>query len=130
MTAAGMPPEARLRRAADFTALRKPTGRLGSACFRIRYRDNEVGFARLGQAISRRVSKRAVDRNRIKRIVRESFRQRASATARRRCADHRQSASGGRYHAAELRAELDQLWQRLKSTRTLMRRPAPGTIAG
>ncbi len=112
MTVAGMPPAARLRRAADFTALRKPTGRLGSACFRIRYRDNEVGFARLGQAVSRRVSKRAVDRNRIKRIVRESFRLvRADLPA----VDVLIVADGAARDAtrADLRADLDRLWRRL-----------------
>lgn len=112
MKAAGLPPVARLRRAADFTALRKPTGRLGSPCFRMRYRDNQVGFARLGQAISRRVSKRAVDRNRIRRSVRESFRHARTqlpsidvlviAEAR--------AATATR---AELRADLERLWQRL-----------------
>ncbi len=33
-----------------------------------------MGFARLGQVVSRKVDKRAVQRNRIKRLVRESFR--------------------------------------------------------
>ncbi|WP_455198190.1 ribonuclease P protein component [Kaarinaea lacus] len=37
-------------------------------------RDNDLGHARLGMAISKRVVKNAVQRNRIKRIVRESFR--------------------------------------------------------
>jgi len=114
MKAVGLPPVARLRRAADFTALRKPTGRLGSPCFRIRYRDNQVGFARLGQAISRRVSKRAVDRNRIRRIVRESFRH---ARAQLPAVDvlviaEAPAAAQGR---AELRAELDGLWRRLSA---------------
>lgn len=114
MTVVGMPPEARLRRAGDFTALRKPTGRLGSACFRIRYRDNEVGFARLGQAISRRVSKRAVDRNRIRRIVRESFR---LARADLPPVDVLIIAnpSAVDLSRSDLRAEVDQLWKRLKS---------------
>ena len=33
-----------------------------------------LGFARLGQVVSRKVDRRAVQRNRIKRLVRESFR--------------------------------------------------------
>jgi ribonuclease P protein component len=37
-------------------------------------RQNELTHARLGMAISKRVVKTAVERNRIKRIVRESFR--------------------------------------------------------
>ena len=35
---------------------------------------NKLGFARLGIAVSRKVSKKAVVRNRIKRQIRESFR--------------------------------------------------------
>jgi len=36
---------------------------------------NDQGHPRLGLAISKKNAKRAVDRNRIKRIIRESFRQ-------------------------------------------------------
>ena len=35
---------------------------------------NDLGYARLGLAVSRKVSKKAVIRNRIKRQIRESFR--------------------------------------------------------
>jgi ribonuclease P protein component len=35
---------------------------------------NKLGYARLGIAVSRKVSKKAVVRNRIKRQIRESFR--------------------------------------------------------
>ena len=38
-------------------------------------RKNDLPSARLGLAISRRVAPRAVDRNRLRRIARESFRQ-------------------------------------------------------
>lgn len=37
-------------------------------------RPNERACARLGLAISRRTARRAVDRNRIRRLARESFR--------------------------------------------------------
>src|SRR5579859_1536815 len=74
MRAAGLPREARLRRAGDFAALRHTSGRFGGRCFSVRYRLNDLGHPRLGLAISKRVSKRAVERNRIKRLVRESFR--------------------------------------------------------
>lgn len=40
---------------------------------------NEAGFARLGMAVPKRLIKTAVGRNRIKRIIRESFRQNQKA---------------------------------------------------
>jgi ribonuclease P protein component len=72
--AAAFPRDARLRRAADFAALRTVSGRLGGRCFLLRFGNNDVDTARLGLAISKRCSKRAVDRNRIKRLAREAFR--------------------------------------------------------
>jgi len=42
--------------------------------FRVLGRPNNVSFCRLGMAVSRQIDKRAVGRNRIKRVVRESFR--------------------------------------------------------
>lgn len=74
MPRAELPREARLRRPSDFAALRSSSGRAGGRCFHLRYRDNGLGYARMGLAISKRVSKRAVERNRIKRLLRESFR--------------------------------------------------------
>ena len=38
-------------------------------------RPNQVGYPRLGMVIAKRLLARAVDRNRVKRCVRESFRQ-------------------------------------------------------
>ncbi len=44
-------------------------------------RQNKLGRARLGLAISKRTIKTAVGRNRVKRLVRESFRQHQQALA-------------------------------------------------
>jgi len=44
------------------------------ACFKVLARINEGEISRLGMAVSRQIDKRAVGRNRIKRVVRESFR--------------------------------------------------------
>ncbi len=45
------------------------------ACFKILACVNSNENSRLGMAVSRQIDKRAVGRNRIKRVVRESFRQ-------------------------------------------------------
>ncbi len=42
--------------------------------FIVLFRSNTVGHARLGMALSKRMIAKAHDRNRIKRMVRESFR--------------------------------------------------------
>ena len=48
--------------------------RFGNKSFTVLARKNDLGHPRLGLAISKKCAKRAVDRNRIKRIFRESFR--------------------------------------------------------
>jgi len=112
MRAAGLPREARLRRAADFAAMRQGSGRLGGRCFSVRYRANGLDHARLGLAISKRVSKRAVERNRIKRLLRESFRRhRHELPSMDLLVMARESAVS--MPGAELLAEIDALWRKL-----------------
>lgn len=127
----GLPRESRIRRAGDFAAMRNASGRLGGRCFSVRYRDNELGQARLGLAISKRVSKRAVERNRIKRLVRESFRRiRAQLPAVDLLVIAREQASG--LPGPELLAEIDYLWKKLLSQKrppALKPDDAAGTIA-
>ena len=43
-------------------------------CFRVLARPSKAAGHRLGMAVSKKVERRAVGRNRIKRVVRESFR--------------------------------------------------------
>ncbi len=123
---AGLPPRARLRRAADFAALDRTAAALGGRHFVIRYRPSPVGEPRLGLAVSRRVDKRAVGRNRIKRALRTVFRE-------QRCAlppcDVLVLARGSAAAAAsaELRADFQRLLQRLPALPPL---PAPGTMPG
>ena len=70
------PKSSRLLRAEDFTAvLRGPDVNLSSGPLRIRARKNRMRSARLGLVVSKKGNPTAVRRNRIKRIVREQFRQ-------------------------------------------------------
>ena len=64
----------RLLRRADFERLSKYGNRIDSDYFVILYTRNGLGKLRLGVTISKRVG-RAVMRNRLKRLVREHFRQ-------------------------------------------------------
>jgi ribonuclease P protein component len=110
--AAGLPREARVRRAGDFAALRQASGRLGGRCFSVRWRPNGLDHARLGLAVSKRVSKRAVERNRIKRLVRESFRRaRLQLPPIDLVVMAREAAAAA--PGPDLLAELDALWRRL-----------------
>jgi ribonuclease P protein component len=112
-SARAFPPGARLRNAADFTALRREGKRLAVRFFHTRYRFGAAD-ARLGMAVSRRVSKRAVVRNRIRRLIRESFRlHRADLPAFDVfvVAQNTAAAQSG----ADLRNDLDDLWMRLSA---------------
>jgi len=71
----GFPRTARLLKRDEFEgALRAPEWRSANRYFRVSARRNTVGHARLGLAIPKRMARRAVTRNRLKRIIRESFR--------------------------------------------------------
>ncbi len=79
------------------------------------YRVTSAQTARLGMAVSRRVSKRAVVRNRIRRQIRESFRlQRTRLPSCDLLVIARPLAAEQSKRA--LRSELDALWRKLAAT--------------
>ena len=130
MAALRLPRTARLLRPADFAALRGCSQRLSTRNFVAEYRPTPEGGARLGMAVSRRVSKRAVVRNRIRRTIRESFRL------------HRASLPGvdvlliartlaATQSNAALRVDLESIWSKLavlKESATLKQVDATGTM--
>lgn len=80
----------------------------------------------MGLAVSRKVCKRAIGRNRIKRVIRESFRaEREALPALDILVIARSSAAAAAN--PELFAELGSAWHRLKA---LKQTPSPGTIGG
>jgi len=75
MARADFPRAARLLRPQEFTAARAERKRLTTQNFVVEYWPTARQTARLGMAVSRRVSHSAVQRNRIRRQIREWFRQ-------------------------------------------------------
>ncbi|MBL4772202.1 MAG: ribonuclease P protein component [Alcanivoracaceae bacterium] len=71
---AGLPKKARLLKKADYNAVFSKSVKVSNSLFLILIHKTSNPNSRLGLVISKKVDKRAVQRNRIKRIVRESFR--------------------------------------------------------
>lgn len=68
------PRTARLTRSRDFRAVFADARREGNRHFTILVGHGGSGSARLGLAVSKRAAPRSVDRNRLKRLIRERFR--------------------------------------------------------
>lgn len=68
--------QSRLLKPDEFKTVFQQPIRSGDECFRILARINGMQRHRLGMAVSKKTCAKAVGRNRIKRIVRESFRTR------------------------------------------------------
>jgi ribonuclease P protein component len=105
------PRQHRLRKKPDFDRVFERSLRSSDAHFTVLARPNELGSARLGLAVSVKSAGGGVPRNRLKRTVRESFRQTADlpaldfvVTARAGAADQ---------PAAALRASLAHHWRQL-----------------
>ena len=110
------PRTARLLRPADFAALREHSQRVSTRHFTAQYRATTAS-ARLGMAVSRKVSKLAVVRNRIRRQIRETFRlTRPLLPSFDVLVIARPSAAA--QGNPTLRTELELLWQRLIAAST------------
>lgn len=64
----------RLLKPAQFRGIFQCPMKTTDGCFTVLCRPSNLATPRLGLAVSKKNARRAVDRNRIKRIVRESFR--------------------------------------------------------
>jgi ribonuclease P protein component len=107
------PAARRLRRKGEFDQLYARGKRLGNHHFGITFRPNDLGLARLGLAVASKPFGGSVPRNRIRRLIRESFRLRQHELP---CVDLVVSARTGAKSAspAQLRASLDGLWDKVK----------------
>lgn len=107
--------ELRLRSKPQFDAIYASGRRIDDRYFGLRVKPNEFGRPRLGLAVAVKTAGNAVVRNRLRRLIRESF----------RLAQHQLPAVdlvvAAKFPAAEapatsLRASLATLWQRVAST--------------
>ncbi len=67
----------RLLKKSDYDHVFTQAKKLVTSNFIVLYRENTVGHARLGLALSKKTIAKAHDRNRVKRMLRESFRTRS-----------------------------------------------------
>lgn len=109
------PRQARLTQARDYRAVFAGAERIADRYFTILVGRNKAGTARLGLAISRRRARRAVDRNRLKRLVREHFRHKRRELGNLDCVVMAGPAAAGATRAT-LNASLERLWQRVART--------------
>ncbi len=107
-----LPAQLRLRKKSDFEAVYAKSRRFGDGFFSVTVGPNNTGRPRLGLAVATKTAGNSVERNRIRRQVRESFRLHQLeipaldliVSARPKC----KGASN-----AELRASLSALWDKV-----------------
>jgi ribonuclease P protein component len=107
-----LPARLRLRRKRDFDAAYARGRRIGDGFFAVIATNNKLGAARLGLAVAVRVAGGAVGRNRIRRIIRESFRvHQGELPALDLVVSARPKARGA--PGPELHASLAALWKKI-----------------
>jgi ribonuclease P protein component len=74
LTQTRFPRTSRLTRPSEYKKVFAKGRRHSGGCFVLLVTPNMLGIPRLGLVVPRRQESRAVDRNRVKRVVRESFR--------------------------------------------------------
>ena len=107
--------ERRLRRKREFDAVYAHGRRFGNSFFGVTAHVNEKGWPRLGLAVAVKTAGNAVERNRIRRVIRESFRlHQHEIPALDLVVSARLRVRGAASSA--LRAQLEPLWQEVRTT--------------
>jgi ribonuclease P protein component len=106
--------ERRLRRKREFDAVYAHGRRFGNGFFGVTAHVNGKGWPRLGLAVAVKTAGNAVERNRIRRVIRESFRlHQHEIPALDLVVSARLRARGA--VGAALRAQLEPLWQEVRA---------------
>ncbi len=109
----GFSRQQRIRKKNDFQTLFNQPYRTGSENFLALWKKGKFSFARIGIITAKKIAKKAVDRNKIRRVIRESFRLAKNQLnnidliiiARHEC---------GKLDQIALRKETDHLWKKLQ----------------
>lgn len=128
-TPRSFPRSSRLLRPAEFQAVFDHAGaKVGDAGFLLLIRPNGGDHPRLGLVIAKKKVRRSVDRNRLKRVVRESFRLHQAALP---AADVIFMARNdlATLPSADLHAALVQAWKRMRRKLENARPAGSGTEA-
>lgn len=112
---AHFPKCAKLLKPAEYKHVFNAANRISDRHLTIFYCANDLNQPRLGLAISKKVSKLAVDRNRIKRLARETFRLKQSTLQSTDFVVIARS-SAVKTDNKVLIASFNKLWNKLKST--------------
>jgi ribonuclease P protein component len=107
----------RIRRPSEYRVLSKNGKRHYSDHFIIISRKNQISRSRLGITVSKKVGK-AVTRNRIKRIIRETFRLNRSRITEQVDLNFIAKASAGKIEAEEIQKNLMRCFERLNTKYT------------
>ncbi|MFI4967956.1 MAG: ribonuclease P protein component [Gammaproteobacteria bacterium] len=110
MRPASFPRAVRLLLPTEFSHVFRDGTRSSDACFVVLACSSDAAAARLGLAVAKKAVAQSVTRTRIKRTVRESFRQRRASLPAVDIVVQARAAAGHRDNA-ELRASLDWHWQ-------------------
>jgi ribonuclease P protein component len=111
---AGFAPDQRLHTPAEFGRVFADAARSSDRFFTVLARPSGRSVARLGLTVSRRAAKRAVDRNKLKRLARESFRHQPALPPWDFVVLAR--AGADRAERRALRASLDRHFEQLTKT--------------
>jgi ribonuclease P protein component len=112
LAARRFPRASRLTDKPQFDLVHRQGQRFADALFLVIIRPNAAGAARLGLAVGIKAAGNAVQRNRLKRIARESFREHASVLPAVDIVINARAAAAKAANAA-LRASLAAHWQRI-----------------
>jgi ribonuclease P protein component len=106
------PPARRLRKPGEFKRVYATGRRMGNEFFTVNTQPNELTAARLGMSVAVRAMGNAVARNRVRRMIRESFRLNQSIIPALDIVIGVRAAARSA-EPAQLRLSIERLWQKL-----------------